>query len=527
MFAGIRRWWQAHQKVPAHATSPAQISARPEKKDDEAAELAVRLLELCNGQEAVGAGRMHIINFARLRHRLQKKWLVISDNVQRLIRRTIQSRLGPGEIHYELEPLLHVLILPGLNADEAALKCAVIVREIMGGLFGDEDGNEGATLESATISPSGAMERERVEPGKIVLAALERQINQRPVSLEHSPDSQRSPTKSIIQPAPEKQKPSRPSEAAYQDDRYALSRLLGDTGQALVDWRRILPIESRPMFNGSGPTEQSVPSAKVDPPPPPKRGLKFPRDAQIEFRFRPIWYVPRKMVTTYQARMVIKSALGEMTIDDVLGDDSAVETEFNTDLLLLKHALSTLASLKVAGKRAIVSTTVHARTLADRTSRGRLLALLDEAPDALRKFLVIDIAGLTRCEPALFPDWAAALRQRSRAVNACLPLNRRIPEPILQSKVFAVGGSLDDVGWSDAEIISSLPTFAAQAKSGHRSTFIYGVNNKCEVMAAVYAGFDYLAGDAVVAECALIDDIKPFRPIDLYLPEIGAPPFVP
>src|SRR5579872_4491463 len=135
MFERLTRWWRGQEPAAPVVLGSAAVRVANEPQSSE---LSERILELCHGQDSVAAGRIHIMSFARLRNRFGPKWNAVGTMVQTVIDRTIQSRLAPGDTHYILEPLLRVFILPGLGDEEAAIKCAMIMHEVMVGLFGDD-----------------------------------------------------------------------------------------------------------------------------------------------------------------------------------------------------------------------------------------------------------------------------------------------------------------------------------------------------------------------------------------------------
>jgi hypothetical protein len=242
----------------------------------------------------------------------------------------------------------------------------------------------------------------------------------------------------------------------------------------------------------------------------------MPKGANIVFRYRPLWYVPKHYVTSFQLNMYFTSAQSSMTIDDILGDDGAIEMELNADRLILTEGPTQLAKLKIAGKQALLSVPIHSRSLTERASRTKLLAMLDPAPVSLRKRLVIHVVGLAKDDLRGLPGAVEILNSRVRTVTLDVLLDRPPAAPILKAKVHAIGGDLRDANWKESQIVSKLPEFVARATAAGLRTSLVGINTKSAALAAIYAGIDYVGGDAVIPECGLLDNIKPFRPIDLY-----------
>lgn len=529
MFERLTRWWRGHEPAApvVFGAAAARASNQPASS-----ELSARILEMCHGQDSIAAGRIHIMSFARVRNRFGAKWSAVGDMVQTVIDRTIQSRLGPADSHYAIDSLLRVLVLPGLGEAEAAIKCAMIMQEIMVGLFGDELSADSGTLELATLGPNGEIIRENMNPARIVLGVLERQVARDQAASRAVEAQADAPDQSGAQEGAARKmrmvaidshagttSPARQrDESGYQKDRYAASRLLGEAGQSVVDWRRILPPETRSHMAGETPSGEShwatpEPARTAAPP----RQLNLPSgETEILFSYQPIWYVPKQYVTTFRLVLKFQGRNAALSVDEVLGDDPATEMELNADFLVLRRALSDIAQMKVTGRRAILSAPIHARSLADKSSRGKILALLDEAPTGLLKLLVTEVIGTTRADCQALPDWVELLNVRCRAVSIELGLDQPLPGWVLRSKPYSVGGDLAHTDWSEGQAIHELPKFVAQAKAAGFSSFLAGAHSKSLAMAGIYAGFEYVAGDSIIPQCALMSDIKPFRLMDLY-----------
>ncbi|MBV8140821.1 MAG: hypothetical protein JOZ60_02110 [Verrucomicrobia bacterium] len=529
--------------TPARQSGP-ESRTDPQKPDP----LSEKIRELCDGRDSLAIGRVHILNFQNLRRRFGAKWSAVEEKVYYLITKTFQTRLLPGELHYVIEPSLHVLVFPNLDSDEAALKCAVIMQDIVTNLFGEEAHDQTITLERAIVTASGDLHREPINANSIILEALERKPRSEipveprakpPREVETSSDAKSAVTGTAssgvpLTPSEERAPkmalldlPPRPAgfpiqELNYQQDVYSVSRLLGDANTTLADWRKVLPpeIKSRRPTRAFQESQHDGDPLRDEPgtvKPRPSRALKLPPGAtKVQIRYLPIWYVPKQYITTYRSVLRFQGSESAATIDEVLGDDMAVELELNSDLLSLRQALSDIARLTVGGKRAILSVCIHARSLADRTSRSRIFSVLDEAPGNLRKFLVMEIVALPRADCSQLAVWVEHLNVRCRSVVIWVSLEQGMREAVKNSKAYGIATDLSEVEWSDARVISSLPEFVAQARAVGKCSCFYGVSNRPQALAAIYAGADYVAGDAIASECDVVGDVRQYRALDLY-----------
>jgi hypothetical protein len=136
-------------------------------------DLSSRLSQICGGKTALSAGRVHILSFAGLPERFGKKWSAIEDRVAQLILRILDAHLSKNDLHYELAPRFHALVFADISPEIAALKCAVIAREVMTRLFGDEPFDDCLSIETAQLDKDGNLETNRIDPKLVVIQALE------------------------------------------------------------------------------------------------------------------------------------------------------------------------------------------------------------------------------------------------------------------------------------------------------------------------------------------------------------------
>lgn len=225
----------------------------------------------------------------------------------------------------------------------------------------------------------------------------------------------------------------------------------------------------------------------------------------LRFRYRPIWQVRQGLVGTYQC--VAEAALpdGRLLRDyRVLPGGLRSSLVSELDERCLKRALADLAELAATGLETLpaIAVTVHCRTLETPATRQAYLKLCNEIPEQLRQSIVFEVAALPTFAPeSRVHHFAFLLRAFSRALVLRVQEPNQYPTSLRQLGIYAVCLALDEVpGAAAAEPggFDLLVRFHGAARRSGCATVARGLGSTTLAAAALAAGFDFLAGEALL-----------------------------
>jgi EAL domain-containing protein (putative c-di-GMP-specific phosphodiesterase class I) len=170
------------------------------------------------------------------------------------------------------------------------------------------------------------------------------------------------------------------------------------------------------------------------------------------------------------------------------------------DLLMARKALADLSGMMRQGAKAILSLPLHRAVLDMPVARAELLALLTAASVPMRQLILLDVLDAYAGDWALLPALVAGLRRVSREVVLRLPLDHTDFSRVRAAGARTVGGDLREHAWPHARAMRGLADFGKAAHSAGLRTYVLGINTAPLAIAAIAAGFDYLAGNAVSPE---------------------------
>jgi len=222
----------------------------------------------------------------------------------------------------------------------------------------------------------------------------------------------------------------------------------------------------------------------------------------LEFRFRPIWHVGRKVISTFQCVPVwYNRSGGYLSGDRILGGSDESSQILEMDLRVLQEAGHALRIQHELGHTQLVSVAVHYSTLnRQRTQQSYMSALLS-LPRDYRRFLVIELIGLPNGVPrGRLLDVSLSLKEYSRARIVKLSLDRLADLSIIADTNFLATG-IDVYGAAGSEriLMKKIEAFAKAASRHLLKTYVHGLPSLSLTTAAVCAGYDYIDGDAIAS----------------------------
>ncbi|WP_119421065.1 EAL domain-containing protein [Desertibaculum subflavum] len=225
----------------------------------------------------------------------------------------------------------------------------------------------------------------------------------------------------------------------------------------------------------------------------------------LRFRYRPIWQVRQGVVDTYQCVAEAVLPDGRLLRDyRVLPGGLRSSLVSELDERGLKRAVADLTELARAAPDGLptVAVTVHCRTLETPAARQAYLKLCNEIPEKLRQHLVFEVAAL----PAFAPEsrvhnFAFLLRAFSRALVLRVQEPNQYPASLRALGIHALCLALDEVpgvAETDPDGFDTLVRFHSASRRSGCATVARGLGSTRLAAAALAAGFDFLAGEALL-----------------------------
>lgn len=239
--------------------------------------------------------------------------------------------------------------------------------------------------------------------------------------------------------------------------------------------------------------------------PVPRGGADPLMPPSLRLRYRPIWQVRQGVVSTYQCVAEAVLPDGRLLRDYRIlpgGLRSSLVSEL--DERCLKRAVADLAELAASAPENLpgVAVTVHCRTLETPAARQAYLKICNEIPERLRQHLIFEVAALPTFAPeSRIHNFAFQLRAFSRALVLRVQEPNQYPTSLRQLGIHALCLALDEVpGVAEAEGagFDTLVKFHGAARRSGCGTVARGLGSTPLAAAALAAGFDFLAGEALL-----------------------------
>lgn len=218
--------------------------------------------------------------------------------------------------------------------------------------------------------------------------------------------------------------------------------------------------------------------------------------ASLHFRYVPVWNVRSKMLTTYVCVPACYRASGSLALgDELLPPRWTADDVLLLDMLNLEQAIQDLRERQAGGRGVASIVSVHLSTVAEAEQWKPYAAALETVPDDVRRRLLIEISGLgaLRNQPRAF-EVLRRITPMCRGIIVRTDLQASGLAFWKKCRVVAIGPHVGDDLRPEARIIADLNRFALLAEHAGLPTFVRGLHSRSLAIAAMAAGFHYIAG---------------------------------
>ncbi|MCB9991570.1 MAG: hypothetical protein H6867_09395 [Rhodospirillales bacterium] len=206
-------------------------------------------------------------------------------------------------------------------------------------------------------------------------------------------------------------------------------------------------------------------------------------------RYHPLWYTKNKIMSGY---VIQKTAdLSENPYDDRRG---------HTDLAILGAAGRQLVEMEAQGKHALLVIPVHIDTLCNHRFHNLYEMFFQTLGSTLQRFIVLQLIGIKE-RKLKAPEWLAVkmFAQRCRSMIIDTGLSKIVPAEFTHVKFSVFGFNLKLLPQPEDQVFVHIDKYASYYQKAGKDTYLFGVNSRSLLTAALGAGFTYIAGEAVAA----------------------------
>lgn len=181
-------------------------------------------------------------------------------------------------------------------------------------------------------------------------------------------------------------------------------------------------------------------------------------------------------------------------------------------MMALRRVQNDLAALHARGRRIPVLLTLSAETLGHPRNRAGYFASVRDIPEAARRLLFIE----AHASPQLVAVAAQCVREADARLALRCALNASGMRALRQVGASLVIANAESFPTLTKVLLDALDQFAEQAALCGLECALSGVRSESVAIAAVTAGFRFIAGPVVSAPLALLSEALRFHPADLY-----------
>jgi len=466
---------------------PAQTSGPRDGQDDFARQLGPILAR----RDVVAAGRLQLINLARISDRIGGRWTDVADKVHIVVERILQRRLANTDLYRRYGEHTYILVFGELAKEEAEIKSALIAKEISEKLLGAnaESGEDGVLVQTVVADVNGKLAVEEVDALNIIARLLEQAAQAgaagRPAETGPQASGARSETDNPGPMATGVAWRSSPGKGSKGGVFEAAARRQDPA------WQAPAPYRSRP------------------------RSL---RD-EVDFVYRPIWDVRRSALLSFLVIPVPKDAMPEpLTGGEIFWPNPEPWLVSELDVLTLECARRTIDALFRKGRRLVLSCGIHFETLISPASRKTYLGICASLAEAWRPYIQFEIKGVGQDTPnSALADAVSRIRPFGRSVFLHLPFDCGSLAFVEDCGVQAVGIDNGNSSIGEAEKMAQHTFLAVLAKAKRFKSFAYGIDSLSMATSAVCAGFDFVSGQAICSVERTVMNAYRFNPSDLFM----------
>lgn len=413
--------------------------------------METRLRAFLNGRDTAAAGAVQVINLDKVRNQLGSSWDRMANKARSIVQSVVDRHLGPNDLGMPLSDLAYVIVFGGLNVAEAEIRVLLIAAEITRRLLGEQANPHDFT--QVTVVPlDGTTQR----PADIIDAF---------------------------------------GRLATSQDKLAASDAA--SGESELQWKSFHHLGAAADTESSAPAPAPSAEAAVSKPRWKAFGETVELPAGLEFHYRPIWNVSRKVLSTYACVSSLMGRGGALDIETLLeSEDSRLTPDL--DLFMLARVVGDLTRLHAKGTRVLMACPLHVATLAMRRTRERFVRAYHPLPEAIRRDIIFELIGSWHGMPqSRMVELLAYIKPVSRSVTARLELDWTRFDLLRDGGITVV--SINLLGRTDreAKLLPQMETFAERANRVGIRTCAHGLSTSSLAVAALGAGFDLIEGNAI------------------------------
>jgi hypothetical protein len=214
----------------------------------------------------------------------------------------------------------------------------------------------------------------------------------------------------------------------------------------------------------------------------------------ISFRYRPLWDVRRKVLSTYSCIARDKEADGY----NILGTDPDPYHIPALDYLILGRVTYEIQQLHARGSRVLMCCPVHFKTLSDVKAWATYNLLCQRlARDGLGKDIVFEIYDIPPHDNGRVVYCISKLKPFCRSVTVRLQLSCDDFSVLRGAECDAVTVDITSVSGSEKRLFRMMDDFVENAQRAKVHAQAVGLTKMSHVVGAVGSGFQKISGDIV------------------------------
>jgi hypothetical protein len=220
------------------------------------------------------------------------------------------------------------------------------------------------------------------------------------------------------------------------------------------------------------------------------------QNEDIQFIFRPIWFVKHHVVSTFLCIPVRDIGQGSYVSSySVLHDSNDSSQIFELDILTAQAVNRELVRAHNEGNKALFAIPVHFETLANHNRRTTYFETCRTALKQADNEIIFEVVGLPDGVPdSRVVDILSPLKPLSRSVLARFSIEHRDFMGFHAAGVHGVGIDLFEYAEGEKKLLKDMEKFVAAANKSALKTYVHGVHSLSLNTAAVTSGFDYIDG---------------------------------
>lgn len=223
---------------------------------------------------------------------------------------------------------------------------------------------------------------------------------------------------------------------------------------------------------------------------------------RLGFAYLPVWGAQTRQVTNYIWRHCLTGDDAGKGDYDVLPHKGWAKEIRELDLYSLRVFRARMADIAAAPERlkCLLTLTLHYETLVSSKGRFQVVQLAQGLPPSLRRRIVFEIVGVPPGVVAgRLLEILGLLRPLGRSALLRLPPDFTALPEFNDPFLFALGTRIEEEEEADGLGYEQLARFAQWAHERGCKSYLLDVRDEAVAAEAVAMGYDYLAGDGIMA----------------------------